>query len=115
MAYYAEIENGTVKQVVVIDAVATEVEAQKFLETVSANQWVATCYGGSFRKKYAGIGDEYHADLDAFIHKPYKAWVLDAVAKEYVPPHLAPVADEGFEYVWSDQTDDWELGERRGV
>lgn len=112
MAHYAEIENGIVKQVLVLDDALTEDEVQTFLDIVSVDQWVKTCCEGSIRQKYAGIGDEYHANLDAFIRKPHKAWVLDAEAKEYVPPKPVPVAGEGFEYVWSDQTDDWELREK---
>ena len=40
--------------------------------------WKQTSYNGNFRKNYAGIGDTYDYDRDAFIpSKPSGDWVLD--------------------------------------
>lgn len=69
MAYFARVENGIVREVVVVrnvelhDDAGTPQEsigqaflAELFPHTV-ASDWVQTSYSGSRRGKYAGIGD----------------------------------------------------------
>ena len=76
MAHFARISNGQVAQVIVInnddcgggDFPASEAAGQAFIASLGlAGEWKQTSYSGSFRAKYAGIGDRYDAELDQFI------------------------------------------------
>lgn len=66
MAHFAQIENGTVVDVLVVknevitDADGVEQEAigvQFMQDTFGGGEWVQTSYSGAFRGKYAGKGD----------------------------------------------------------
>lgn len=97
MAYYAKIENGVVVQVIVAD--------QAFVDA-QPGTWVETKKDGSIRSKYAGIGDEFHEDLDAFVTKKmYPSWSLDPVSKEYKAPINKP--SNGKDYEWDEVNGTW--------
>lgn len=115
MSNYAQVRDGKVIQVVVINDSWTETEAQDFLDKVSSQDtWIKTSGDGSIRSKYAGIGDEYHSDLDAFVAKPLESWVLDRERKIYIPPWPKPIAvPVGYIYHWSKQAKDWVLRKLR--
>ena len=72
MGSFAKIENNIVTNVIVAD--------QEFIDSkVIEGVWVETCYDGSFRKKYACIGDSYLPEYDVFIGvSPYPSWVLNS-------------------------------------
>jgi hypothetical protein len=67
MAHFARIEEGTVREVLVLDndVIATaagndsETKGKKFLQGLfgADTEFVQTSYSGAFRGKYAGIGD----------------------------------------------------------
>ena len=67
MAHFARIEEGTVREVLVVnnDVIATaagndsETKGKKFLQGIfgADTEWVQTSYSASFRGKFAGIGD----------------------------------------------------------
>jgi len=60
MAHFAKIENGVVREVIVIgnDNAPTEAAGQAFIASIGLNgEWVQTHYSGASRGKYAGIGD----------------------------------------------------------
>lgn len=107
MAYYAEIENGKVKQVLVINDAWTNEQATKWLKAnVSDNEWMETKIDGSVRDRYAGIGYEYHKDLDSFIlPKPFESWQLDVQTKEYKAPIEMPKDDKL--YRWEESAKQW--------
>ena len=76
MAHFAKIENGVVREVIVIgnddcgggDFPASEPVGQAFIASLGlAGEWKQTSYNGNFRAKYAGIGDRYDAELDEFV------------------------------------------------
>lgn len=76
MAHFAKIEDGIVREVIVIgndnclDENGNESEAagQAFIASCGiAGEWKQTSYNGNFRAKYAGIGDRYDAELDEFV------------------------------------------------
>lgn len=70
MAHFAKIENGIVREVIVIgngDA-PTEAAGQAFIASIGlAGEWKQTSYNANFRGKYAGIGDIYDAVNDVFV------------------------------------------------
>jgi hypothetical protein len=76
MAHFAKIENGVVREVIVIgngdclDENGDESEAvgQAFIAACGiAGEWKQTSYNNNFRGKYAAIGDTYDAVNDVFV------------------------------------------------
>jgi hypothetical protein len=65
MAHFAKIENGVVREVIVVgnDDAPTEAAGKAFIASIGlAGEWVQTSYNanpieGSDRGKFAGIGD----------------------------------------------------------
>ena len=85
MAHFAEIDaNGVVQRVIVVankdtadvDGNESEAIGVAFCQKLLGGNWVQTSYNGNFRKRYAGIGYKYDADLDAFVPpQPYPYWL----------------------------------------
>jgi len=76
MAHFAKIENGVVREVIVVgnDDAPTEAAGKAFIASIGlAGDWVQTSYNANFRGKYAGIGDTYDADSDEFVTPPSEA------------------------------------------
>jgi hypothetical protein len=76
MAHFAKIENGAVGLVLVVsnddcgggNFPESEPIGQAFLASLGLDgEWKQTSYSGSFRSKYAGIGDIYDAVNDVFV------------------------------------------------
>ena len=110
MAYFAELnENNIVLRVVVIDD-KYEQEGIEWCENFfNGGIWVQTSYTGSIRKNYAGIGDTYDPELDAFYKpQPYPSWSLDSNCS-WVPP--TPFPDEtihmDYYYMWNEDSISW--------
>lgn len=62
-------ENGIVREVIVIPCQDDTHEAvTAYCNSIGlAGTWLDTSYTGSRRGKYAGIGDQYDAELDEFV------------------------------------------------
>ena len=117
MAHFAQVIDGIVQQVIVID--------QETLNTGHWGDpatWIQTSYntrggvhygqdgkpdgGVALRKNYAGIGFTYDAVLDAFIPpQPYPSWLLSTETGLWVPP--VPYPTDGKDYVWDEATLSW--------
>jgi len=70
MAHFAKVENGVVREVIVVgnDDAPTEAAGKAFIASIGlAGEWVQTSYNSNFRGKYAGIGDTYDAENDVFV------------------------------------------------
>ena len=75
MAHFCKIEDGIVRQVVVINNEVITDEKGKEQESLGAEfcaelfggTWVQTSYNAKFRGKYAGVGDKYDSDKDEFV------------------------------------------------
>ena len=72
MAHAARIEDGVVRQVIVIpdDLGGDENDGaiNAYLHGIGLDgTWVRTSYNGTVRGKYAGLGDAYDAELDEFV------------------------------------------------
>lgn len=68
--------------------------------------WRQTSYNNNFRKRYAGIGYTYDANLDAFIRpKPYPSWFLNMNTCDWDAP--TPCPDDGKIYDWDETTLSW--------
>jgi hypothetical protein len=79
MAHFAQVDNGTVSQVIVIsnddcgggDFPESEPIGQAFIASLGlTGEWKQTSYSASFRSKFAGAGDRYDSELDSFISPP---------------------------------------------
>jgi hypothetical protein len=118
MANFALITNNIVLSVVAVDNSVitnngTEVEqlginfinSQNIQNTHPYDTIRQTSYNGSFRNKYAAIGDTWNETNNVFISpKPFNDWTLDNSFK-WVAPKTYP--SDGGNYVWKDG--DWVL------
>jgi hypothetical protein len=68
-AHAARIENGIVREVIVIPYMNdNDDDVTAYCNSIGlAGTWLDTSYTGSRRGKYAGIGDRYDAELDEFV------------------------------------------------
>ncbi len=76
MAHFARIEDDIVREVIVVrnedmldaDGVESEAVGKAFIAAIGlTGDWVQTSYNGSFRGKYAGVGDIYDEVNDVFV------------------------------------------------
>ena len=105
MAYFAEIENGIVKRVIVAD-----LEFINSGKVGDPQNWVETFIDGSQRKSYASIGYTYNKIRDVFITpKPYPSWVLDVQTNDWYSPKPMPVVSVGQSARWSELKNLWEI------
>ena len=86
MAHFAKIENGIVREVIVIgnencgggDFPEGEAAGQAFIASLGiAGEWRQTSYNGNFRGTYAGIGYTYDAVTDTFTPPPTPEEAVD--------------------------------------
>jgi hypothetical protein len=122
MAHFAKIDadNKVVAVVVVADSTATDEQAGvNFLNNLygTSDNWKQTSYntdggvhklgGTPFRKNYAGIGDTYDADRDAFIPKKlFPSWVINDTTCQWEAPVANP--NDGKNYRWNEDTTSWD-------
>jgi len=104
VAEYAEVINGKVIRVLVIDDNWAEEKAQELLAKISSNEWVKTY-------KKVGKEYEYHKETGMFTHKkPFDGWVLDKKREMYIPPIPKPIAiPVGYIVKWSQELRQWIL------
>ena len=84
MAYYANVADGVVGQVVVLDEV-NETEGVARLGELLGGQWIKTVEDASLRGVFAAPGYRYDAVRDVFVPP---SWVLtdDVWAPPPIPP-----------------------------
>ena len=76
MAHFAKIENGFVRNVIVISDAdcgggvfpASEPIGQEFIASIGLDgEWKQTSYNANFRANFAGVGFIYDANTDEFV------------------------------------------------
>lgn len=68
-------------------------------------RWIQTSYSGSFRGKYAGIGDWYLSEHDRFIYgPPFPSWWLDA---NFIWQPPIPEPDDSGSWAWNEDEQSW--------
>jgi hypothetical protein len=79
MGYFAQIQDGTVQQVIAISNDVLGEDTLAFPDTEGAGrafiantlnlpgEWRQTSFNGNFRKRYAGIGYAYDSERDEFV------------------------------------------------
>ena len=120
MSHFAKIESGVVVNVLVIEQ--DVINSGAFGDP---SVWVQTSYntrGGihyepdsntpsadqtkALRKNYAGIGDTYDTQRDAFIKpKPFNSWLLNENTCNWEPPIAYP--NNGKKYDWDETIINW--------
>lgn len=135
MAHFAQLnENNEVIQVIVIDnkdiSDSNNVESELIgigickKEFGSDTVWKQTSHNSNIRNKYAGIGDLYIEEHDAFVSsKPFPSWVLNLETYTWQSP-LGPIPEptekersNNMFYDWneelyqSDNSKGWELAQ----
>jgi hypothetical protein len=122
MAHYAFLDSNNVVTEVITGNDETTGDWETFYEEFRGQVCKRTSYstyggvhlkgGVPFRMNYAGIGDTYDPQRDAFIpKKPYSAWVLDDATLTWQPPFPKPddaVINGGTKvYDWDEETSNW--------
>lgn len=110
MSHFAKVENGIVREVLVI--------SQDVIDTGAFGDpslWVQTSYntqggqhpeGRPLRKNFAGVGYTYDAERDAFIPpKPFASWVLNEETCLWDAPDPRP--NDGKAYRWDEAGGQW--------
>ena len=110
MAHFAELdENETVIRVIVVhnNESPSEDVGVAFLNSLyGGGRWIQTSYHGNIRKNFAGIGDQYDKNMDAFVSpQPFKSWALNSKTCRWEPP--VPMPDDGNQYQWDEQAVAW--------
>ncbi len=118
MAHYAKVLDGIVVKVIVAEA--------SFFDTFvddSPGRWIQTSYntrggkhyrpdsdieeGTPLRMNYAGIGDIYDEEKDAFYtQQPYPSWTLNTTTCLWEPPVSVP--DDSKLWEWNESSKSWE-------
>ena len=115
MAHYAEIVDGLVVRVTVVNNAVITVDGVEdgaigaaFCHALLGGAWVQTSYNGNMRFNYACIGYTYDTVLDAFYApKPYPSWILDETTCLWEAPVPMPVPNNPPFYVWDEASESW--------
>jgi len=109
MAHYAFLDENNI-----VTEVITGIDETELIEGLSPEIWygnfrnqkcVRTSYNSNIRGRFAGIGDTYNSDEDAFIApKPYPSWVR--VGYDWVAPIAHP--DNMGICKWNEATLSWD-------
>jgi hypothetical protein len=72
MAHAARIEDGIVREVIVVpndlDATESDAAIEAYVHGIGlSGKFIRTSYNGNIRGRYAGIGYKYDSDLDEFV------------------------------------------------
>ena len=115
MAHFAKIVNGIVTDVITVDNAdildddgnESEAVGKAFCNNLFGGNWVQTSYNSNFRKNYAGIGDTYDEERNAFIgSKAFPSWVFNETICKYEAPVDYP-SDTENQYVWDEDNIRW--------
>ena len=114
MAHFAQLnQQNIVTQVIVVanvelleNGTESETKGIAFCQSLFGGTWKQTSYNGSIRKNYAGIGDAYDSERDAFIApQPFPSWVLVEETCQWESPIPMPTDDKYYD--WNEATQSW--------
>jgi hypothetical protein len=113
MSHFAKVIDGIVTEVLVIEQDVIDTGA--FGDPSLFVQTSYNTYGGQhpegrpLRKNYAGVGDTYDAERDAFYApQPFASWTLNEDTCLWNAP--TPCPDDGKAYTWDEATLAWVEG-----
>jgi len=100
MTYFAQLENGLVLQVRVVQKSFMAKNPDRY-----SGAWVEVFLNGDDARLRASPGDTYNSETGYFIPpQPFPSWVLDEATCLWVAPIAYPA--EG-DHVWDEQAGDW--------
>ena len=115
MQYFANISDGLVVRVMILndedcyDGILpqADIAGAEFIASIDiAGVWILTSKSGEYRYNYAGVGDTYDIERDAFIgQKPFPSWALDENVMRWFAP--VPMPSEGGPWTWDEATLSW--------
>src|ERR1035437_7490937 len=95
---FAKLDNSSVVVQVIV--------AEQDYINAQTDIYVQTDPDGVSPKNYAGIGDTWHPELNAFVRKsPFVSWVLNTDSCEFEAP--TPMLQDGKSYKWDESTLSW--------
>ena len=110
MSHFAKVIDGIVTEVLVIEQ--DVIDTGMFGDPSLFVQTSYNTYGGQhpegrpLRKNYAGVGDTYDAERDAFYApQPFASWALNEDTCLWNAPVAYP--DDGKPYTWDEATLAW--------
>lgn len=104
MAYYAQIVNDIVVEIIVVDNDIAD--GAQFCTDLLGGIWVQT-FMNDPNKNYAGIGFTYDAINNNFISpQPYPSWILDD-NDDWQPPIAQPPPPP--KTMWDEETQTWQI------
>jgi len=113
MSHFAKVIDGIVTEVLVIEQ--DVIDTGMFGDPSLFVQTSYNTYGGQhpegrpLRKNYAGVGDTYDAERDAFYApQPFASWTLNEDTCLWTAP--TPYPDDGKLYTWDEATLAWVEG-----
>jgi hypothetical protein len=116
MKYFAQVnENNKVANVIVIDdsvllneeGIEVEQLGSDFCSIFGEGRWIQTSVDAKFRKIYAGVGDSYRDDVDAFQPpQVYPSWTFNDDTWKWEPP--VPMPADGGWWSWDEDGEEWE-------
>lgn len=104
MAFYAYVQNGIVTNIIISDPedkknLPGEEFYVEYFETIDHTE--------NPRKNPAYIGSTYDEENDVFISlKPFASWTLDENF-QWVAPVEKPTPDEGKDFYWDEENQQW--------
>jgi hypothetical protein len=112
MAHWAEIDENNVVLRVTVGSNEDPDEGYQWLIDNLGGTWVKTSYSGSFRGKYAKIGDVYSKELDIFYTPvevdagpPFPSWTLNETTMEWEAP--IPMPNTIGVWTWDEDKQAW--------
>jgi hypothetical protein len=109
MAHFANIVQGIVEQVIVIDN-QYENDGNTYINEVLnlSGTWIQTSYNNNIRANYAGIGYTYDEVNDVFYSpEPFVSWILNEETWKWEAP--IPYPEDGEYYDWNEEQLNWEI------
>ena len=112
MAYFAQIVNNVVTNVVVVhnnellvNGIETESKGAEFCTNLFGGTWLQTSFNSKIRKQFASVGYTYDSTADVFIApQPFESWALDS-NHDWQPPTPKPDGN----YSWNESQLEWVL------
>jgi len=109
MSHFAEInnDNRVIRVLVGDNNDPIGDEGYQWLINNLGGTWIKTSYNGNIRFNFAGVGDIYDLEADAFYKtKPYPSWSLDS-NYQWQPP--IPMPDKIKTWKWDEEKLEWQL------
>lgn len=105
MAHFAEIKDGVVDRVVVVDNEFESDGPAWCADFFGGGTWVQTSYNNNIRKQFAGKDFTYDELNDVFVvPQPYPSWTLNETF-DWQPP--TPRPDGGLDLQWNETALAW--------